>query len=221
MSDTITLFRPVGAFEMLKILQADAREFPPRLPEQPIFYPVLNQEYAESIASRWNTQDSHSSHAGFVTRFAVEAAYIARFEEHIVGPRTRAELWVPAEELAEFNAHIVGTIEVIAAYYGPRYAGPIPEHFGLAGRDARQQLICLRGMREHTSFDFEIELSANDPYVRLNFTYWARTDFSDLGMSAEDKARLLGDIVSVWQERHPGEHLLGADESAGQGTPRV
>lgn len=219
MSNPRTLFRPVGACEMLKILQSGAREFPPRLPEQPIFYPVLNREYAESIARRWNTKDSHSSHAGFVTRFAIEADYVSRYEEHIVGPRTCAELWVPAEELAEFNAHIVGTIEMIAVFYGPSYTGPIPEHFGLAGRDARQQLLCLRAMREQSSFDFEIELSANEPYVRMNFAYWVRTDFSDLGLPAEDKAHLLGDILRIWHTHHPGEHLLGSDEIAGQSAP--
>lgn len=219
MLDIRTLFRPVGAFEMLKILQSGAREFPPRLPEQPIFYPVLNREYAESIARRWNTKDSHSSHAGFVTRFAVEEDYSARYEEHIVGPRTRAELWVPAEELADFNAHIVGEIEMVAVFYGPSYIGPIPEHFGLAGRDARQQLLCLRGMREQSNSDFEVELGANKPYVRMNFAYWVRTDFSDLGISADDKAHLLVDILRIWHARHPGEHLLGADEIAGQNTP--
>jgi hypothetical protein len=212
MSTTHTLFRPVGAFEMLKILHSGGREFPPRLPEQPIFYPVLNREYAESIAQRWNTQDSHSSHAGFVTRFQVAAEYASHFEEHIVGPRTRAELWVPAEELAEFNAHIVGAIDMIEVFYGPRYTGPIPEHFGLAGRDARQQFICLWDMRRYSSFDFEIEVGASDPYVRLNFAYWARADFADVGLAVDEKTQLLEDVLNAWRQRHPDEHLLGADE---------
>lgn len=101
-----TLYRPVGAKEMLKILQSGAREFPPRRPEQPIFYPVLTRECAEQIARDWNTTNPLSGYAGFVTRFAVEADYAVRFEGHVVGARMHAELWVPAEELPEFNTHV-------------------------------------------------------------------------------------------------------------------
>ena len=41
------------------------REFPPRLPEQPIFYPVLTEDYARQIARDWNVL---ASGAGYVTR---------------------------------------------------------------------------------------------------------------------------------------------------------
>jgi len=34
--------------------------FPPRLPEQPIFYPVTNEKYAAEIASKWSTADKAS-----------------------------------------------------------------------------------------------------------------------------------------------------------------
>lgn len=214
MPDLRTLYRPVGVSEMLKVLQSGDHEFPPRRPEQPIFYPVLNREYAEQIARDWNTTNPLSGYAGFVTRFAVEAEYAARFGEHIVGARMHAELWVPAEELPEFNAHIVGEIEMISIFYGPQYAGPIPDHFGLAGCDARQQLVRLRGMRNSSDFDLYMELGASEPYVRMNFAYWARSDFSDLGIPADDKVRLLGDIAQVWHMRHPDEPLLGEDEIA-------
>jgi hypothetical protein len=40
------LYRPVGLKELELIVQADFRAFPPRLPEQPIFYLVLNIEAA-------------------------------------------------------------------------------------------------------------------------------------------------------------------------------
>lgn len=110
------LFRPVGLEELRFIDAADMRAFPPRLPEQPIFYPVLNEEYARQIAREWNTRQN--SHVGFVTQFEVDDAYVAKFEPHIVGGRVHEELWVPAEELAEFNRHIAGRIEVVAAYFG-------------------------------------------------------------------------------------------------------
>lgn len=114
MNDQTTfLYRPVGPKELALIAASDFREFPPRLPEQPIFYPVLNVEYATQIARDWNVR---ASGAGFVTRFAVHSDFLAKYPPRIVDGRTHAELWVPAEELAEFNRHIVGRIEVIAEF---------------------------------------------------------------------------------------------------------
>jgi hypothetical protein len=106
----VTLYRPVGAKELKLIEDSGWTAFPPRLPEQPIFYPVTNEAYAAQIARDWNTR--FGSNEGFVTRFAVEAAYAAKFDRKIVGGREHEELWVPAEELEEFNRHIVGKIEV-------------------------------------------------------------------------------------------------------------
>jgi len=119
------LFRPVGLRELALIAASGYRAFPPRLPEQPIFYPVLNAAYAEQIARDWNTKDRASGFAGFVTRFEVVEPYVQRFPVQVVGGVVHQELWVPAEELAEFNANIVGQIEVLASFYGPAFAGQI------------------------------------------------------------------------------------------------
>ncbi len=108
--DTITLYRPVGPEELKLIQDTEMRRFPPRLPEQPIFYPVTNEAYAIQIARDWNVPASGS---GFVTRFNVRKAYSDKFEVQNVGAAMHDELWVPAEELEEFNDNIVGTIEVI------------------------------------------------------------------------------------------------------------
>jgi hypothetical protein len=89
------------------------RAWPPRLPEQPIFYPVLNEDYATRIASEWNIK---ASGVGYVTRFAVRKAFLDRYEVHQVGGRTILEYWIPAEDLNDFNDNIVGTIEVVAEY---------------------------------------------------------------------------------------------------------
>lgn len=113
---TVTLYRPVGPKELELIKTADWRAFPPRLPEQPIFYPVLNFEYAQEIARDWNAAGTDGS--GFVTRFEIEADYVSKFEEHVVGAKRHRELWVPAEELEEFNRHIVGQISVAASFGG-------------------------------------------------------------------------------------------------------
>jgi hypothetical protein len=111
---TITLYRPVGPEELALIEAASWRAFPPRLPEQPIFYPVTNEAYAIQIARDWNTK--HGSKIGHVTRFEVSAEHAERYERKIVGGRVHEELWVPAEELAAFNAAIVGIIEVIYTF---------------------------------------------------------------------------------------------------------
>ena len=113
--ETVTLYRPVGPRELELIEAAGWRAFPPRLPEQPIFYPVLNEEYATQIARDWNTKESGS---GFVTKFSVNAEYVRRFQVQTVGGSMHKELWVPAEELQEFNRNIIGTIEVIAEFHG-------------------------------------------------------------------------------------------------------
>lgn len=131
------LFRPVGLEELRLIDAAGMRAFPPRLPEQPIFYPVLNEEYARQIARDWNTKQH--SRVGFVTRFEVEDAYVATLERRVVGSRVHEELWVPADELAEFNRHIVGRIEVVAAYFGEGWrelAGDADETARFIGRVA-------------------------------------------------------------------------------------
>jgi hypothetical protein len=115
---TITLFRPVGVGELELIRASAMREFPPRLPAQPIFYPVLTEEYATEIARDWNTRDAASGHAGFVTRFAVRAEFLAQFEVQTVGAARHQEYWIPAERLPELNRNIVGLIEVVAEFRG-------------------------------------------------------------------------------------------------------
>ena len=112
-SDTITLWRPVGPKELELIRQAGMRAFPPRLPEQPIFYPVLSEEYAVKIARDWNVPASGS---GFVTRFQIKRSFIDRYPVQEAGGRSHLEYWIPAEELPAFNAAIVGPIEVISSF---------------------------------------------------------------------------------------------------------
>src|SRR2546421_4785868 len=104
--ETITLYRPVGPKELALIQASAYREFPPRLPGQPIFYPVLNEEYAIQIARDWNAKNSGTG-VGIVTKFRVKTAYLSKFEIHTVGARIHQEYWIPAAKLAEFNRNIV------------------------------------------------------------------------------------------------------------------
>ncbi|MCF2526573.1 ADP-ribosylation/crystallin J1 [Yinghuangia soli] len=111
---TTTLWRPTGPAELALVAESGWRAWPPRLPDQPIFYPVLNRDYAIRIARDWNVP---ASGAGYVTRFEVETDFLARYPVRQAGGRTILELWVPAEELGEFNAHIVGRIEVVDEFH--------------------------------------------------------------------------------------------------------
>jgi hypothetical protein len=120
---TRTLWRPVGCNELRLIKAAGCRAFPPRLREQPIFYPVVNFDYAEQIARDWNSKDERHANVGFVTEFDVRNDYLEQYEPHQVGGRTHLEYWIPADDLDRFNAAIVGEIRVVAEYrHGARVA---------------------------------------------------------------------------------------------------
>jgi hypothetical protein len=111
--ETVTLFRPVGPAELVLIQASGWKEFPPRLPEQPIFYPVTNEAYAAQIAGTWNVKDSG---VGYVTRFSVGREYLAKYRQEKVGGAIHTEYWIPAEDLPEFNRNIVGTIDVVSEF---------------------------------------------------------------------------------------------------------
>ena len=110
---TTILYRPVNDKELDLIKKLDYRGFPPRLPEQPFFYPVMNEEYATQITRDWNVR---AYGVGFVTKFQVDTDYLEKFEIQNVGGPIHNELWVPADELEAFNKHIVGKIEVISEF---------------------------------------------------------------------------------------------------------
>jgi hypothetical protein len=114
--DSVTLWRPVGPAELALIHASGMRAFPPRLPEQPIFYPVLSEEYATRIARDWNVR---ASGKGYVTRFRVTKEFLDKYEVHEAGGKAHREYWIPADDLADFNAALVGKIEVIAEFTTP------------------------------------------------------------------------------------------------------
>jgi hypothetical protein len=112
-SEDVTLFRPVGPEELNLIEQTGFRAIPPRLPEQPIFYPVLSEEYAAKVARDWNVQ---ASGAGYVTRFQVRRTFLSRYQIQNAGGERFQEYWIPGADLAEFNRNIFGTIEVVQKF---------------------------------------------------------------------------------------------------------
>jgi hypothetical protein len=140
----VKLWRPVGPKELELIAATGYRAFPPRLAEQPIFYPVLTQSYAEQIARDWNAK--REPYAGFVIEFEVDDEFVKRYEVHTVGNRTHQELWVPAKELEEFNRQIVGPMRVVAQFNGEGFEGERGSATGLPIFPPELQLLsqCVR-----------------------------------------------------------------------------
>ncbi|MBK1894787.1 ADP-ribosylation/crystallin J1 [Chryseobacterium paridis] len=118
---TITLYRPVGEKEMMLIISSGNKKFPSRLEWQPIFYPVLNEDYASEIAEKWNTRDQAGNYLGFVTEFEVLESEVDKYPTENVGAKNHNELWVPAEKLNEFNQAIVGGIKATKVFVGADY----------------------------------------------------------------------------------------------------
>ena len=112
-NETVTMYRPTGPDELELVKQSNYRRWPPRLPEQPIFYPVTNEEYAREIAVKWNVP---SCGVGYVTCFKVLKEFVDRYETHQVGAKRHTEWWIPAEDLEDLNDNIIGTIEVIGIF---------------------------------------------------------------------------------------------------------
>lgn len=103
---------------MILIIESGFKKFPPRLDWQPIFYPVLNEEYASEIAEKWNTRDESGNYLGFVTQFDVLEEVADQYPAQNVGARNHNELWVPSEELENFNKAIVGNIKINKVFIG-------------------------------------------------------------------------------------------------------
>ncbi len=49
--------------------------------------------------------------------FEVETEFLAQYRVQTAGARVHREYWIPAEDMAEFNRHIVGPIEVISEFH--------------------------------------------------------------------------------------------------------
>jgi hypothetical protein len=110
------LYRPTGLTEICLVRDADWKAWPPRLPDQPIFYPVTTFAYAEKIARDWNSKGPAPHDIGFVTEFDIVETFAAQYPVQLAGGREHAELWVPAEDLVAFNDALIGKIAVVAAY---------------------------------------------------------------------------------------------------------
>jgi hypothetical protein len=204
------LYRPVGLEELLLIYHGEMRAFPPRLPEQPIFYPVTNERYATQIARDWNTKSG--SLGGFVTRFDVDDAYVSRFDRQIVGAREHEELWVPAEELVEFNASITAPIVVVSAFFGEGYRGHVPDAGRWAGKTAAEQFVELVGGIKTKGLSFGLDIARQHESIFLNYFFWEKFDFGEHGIDALQRDRVLGELKLQWDTSTRGVVPLGAGD---------
>jgi hypothetical protein len=202
---SMQLYRPVGLIELQRIYESGMHGFPPRLPEQPIFYPVLNFAYAAQIARTWNTK-SHTF-AGYVTEFVVDDPYVTQFERRVVGGRQHEELWVPATQIAEFNQHIVGAIMVSAAYFGPLFRGYVSDRSGMKGRNAVEQFILLVRVFDDSEMHFQDEITANHLAIFLHYPFWKQYDFAGAGITPDQKECTVAAIEAMWQSVYPNISL--------------
>ncbi len=111
--DVVVLYRPVGPKELALLAEQGFRRWPPRLPEQPFFYPVANESYAREITQKWNVPEKG---IGYVTRFQVKKSFMDRYVQQQAGDKHHLEWWIPAEDLEELNDNLVGLIEVVGEY---------------------------------------------------------------------------------------------------------
>lgn len=165
------LYRPVGLKELYLILDTECSRYPERLPAQPIFYPVLHQKYAIEIAEKWNTRDENSGFSGFVTEFEMDEEYLSKYEPHIVGAAWHEELWVPADELAEFNSNIAVPIKISHAFYGEKYR---EKGMNMQNKDYIDQFIRWNHLRTSNSEEFSYMVLKNWKAVTANYIAWLK-----------------------------------------------
>jgi hypothetical protein len=190
------LYRPVGLEELLSIYTSGMRAFPPRLPEQPIFYPVLNLAYAQQIARDWNTRSG--TFGGYVTRFTVDDAYGKQFPQKQVGGAEHLELWVPADALDDFNQHLTAPIELVDAFFGEEFKGSIPTKGALAGKTAFEQMEAMHAFLDENRAAFSAEAMAEHAAMFANYPYWERTDFAKAGIDEPRRDHVLAQLADVW-----------------------
>src|SRR5258708_26865296 len=96
MEETVTLFRPTGPKELALVAASGFRRWPPRLPGQPLFYPVTNEEYAIQIARDCNVPEAGS---GFGTRFSVGEVFMHCYRVQTVPEQIDTQRGIPPPHL--------------------------------------------------------------------------------------------------------------------------
>ena len=197
------LYRPVELEELCLVYRADMRAFPVLLPQQPVFCAVLGEQDATEVARRLSTDTD--SRAGFVTRFSLDEPAARDFERRIVDD----ELELPAAELGELNSRLTGNIQVIAAFFGEGYVGPMVEGLALGGKTATEQFLTLLAGVGDSGFYVASNLHRSGVAVFANFFFWEQHDFTPERIGPARRDRLLEDLKRVWAAGKPGSAPLG------------
>src|SRR5207247_235291 len=201
------LWRPVELHEMAKVFEAGMKGFPPRLPEQSIFYPVLVQEYADQTAATWNTKEE--PFVGYVIEMEILDEYGARFSH-----KQSVQLSIVScgclRRNSQFNNQLTKPVSVRRAYFGPKYRGHVPDKFGLRAADAYKQIAMMVGTMDYSMFDFAMEVSANMLTFFLNFPFWKAAGAGRLDVEAVQLDTCLEHIRNAWS-RSPRPAALVED----------
>lgn len=199
------LWRPVGLAEMQLIYEAGMRAYPPRLPSQPIFYPVLYEEYATKISRNWNATEA--PFAGYVTRSEVADDFARDYPPRIVGSRDDAELWIPAEDLDRFNAALIGRVTVVSAHFGARFRGQVSIEGELAGQDAIRQIGTLAAASALGSLEACLGSPGCKLAVFLHLPFWSVCSAEVAGLSQFALRDLLESLRQWWSVEGSGVAL--------------
>ena len=105
------LFHALGSDELELIKRSGWTQFPSRSREEPLFYPILTEEYATQVAKEAYVEVDG---VGWVIKSAVSTDFVRKYDVQQIGASYQREYWIPAAELADLNRHLVGPIEVLA-----------------------------------------------------------------------------------------------------------
>lgn len=194
------LYRPTGLQELALLFRNDMRQWPPRLPDQPIFYPVLQQDYARQVARDWNTK--YDACAGFVTQFSVDDAYIQQYEVRQVGGQEHKELWIPAEELEHFNSQLTSPIVVLEAYFGKEFLEQSKTSEYHQKQDALYSLWYLIDIANYNFGDFYLHVIKQKEMIFLHYPYWSIVSsniLATLTITEAQREDILKKICWVWE----------------------
>jgi len=143
-----------------------------------------------------------------VTRFQVASHFLSKFEQHKVGSSAHIEYWIPSDKLISFNAAIHGMVHVETGFFDTAFIGHLPDSYGLKGKNAIAQFIALHKTWAYSHMDVACEVSANRKAIFLNWLFWRQHDFSQLGVTAEQKEELLANLKQCWESNHTKVPLL-------------
>lgn len=169
------LYRPVGLYEMSKILDLKGEEFPKEFFNHSLCRVIVNLDYALKVARDWNAKDRNSGYAGFVIEFEVNKSFIDNYTVQCVGKNNGLEYLIPANQISIFNYNIKGKIKIQDAFFGDDYIGINPLAVtGFKEKSPLKQIELLERIRNYNSLDFSGTIYVEWKIMNLNLLYWKK-----------------------------------------------